>query len=78
MKCNYGIMVVPKQNLTSVVHFCGYEEEPTAYDYVSLREELNTDTELGLAGEIDEHLLLPATPDVIDYFRPFIENQKNV
>lgn len=75
MKCNYGIMVVPKNNPTSVVHFVAYEEEPDEHNYNSLREELNTDQELGLVGQMDEHLLLPATHDAIEFFREFVETK---
>ena len=69
-------MVVMKNNPTSVVHFCGYEEEPSEREYEALKVELDTDPAFGFVGEIGDLLFLPATPDTIDFFRPFVESEE--
>jgi len=46
---NYGYMVLDENN--ELVHFCGYESEPTKEDKEHLRHELQTDEALGLVGK---------------------------
>ncbi len=62
---NYGIVAVNTKN--QVIHFCGYEKEPTEADWEALVEELRTDPEFGLT-EIPFRLL-PATSDQTKRFR---------
>jgi len=57
VEINYGIIAIDTRDHdglglykdgTRVLHFCGYENEPTAADYAALLEELHTDPEFAI------------------------------
>lgn len=49
-----------------VVHFVGFFEKPNEDDWNHIKDELETDEDLGLVGmDFD---LIEATPDMIDFF----------
>ena len=74
MEVNYGLIVIDPKVLVDkemellIYHFCGYEKEPLEKEIDSLREELNTDSEFGLAGKMNQYLIVPAPPEVVEYF----------
>jgi hypothetical protein len=68
---NYGIIATvqhpEKEDEVLVVHFCGYESEPTNLEYEHLYVELKTDPEFGLIDvDFDLH---PAPQHIIDRFK---------
>jgi|GEM_PF-3587377 len=76
MKINYGLIVVdPTQegDMLDIIHFVGYENEPSAETAMQLREELSTDEEFGLIEIIDNLLILPAPEDIVEIFRKDID-----
>lgn len=54
-----------------VVHFCGYEEEPTEDDVAALREELTTDPEFELK-ITDDLIFMPAPDYIVDEYRQIL------
>lgn len=76
MNIKYGISVIDitKINVNEsydVIHFVGYETEPTHLDYLSLYEEFRTDETLHMVDMIDNIRLIPSTQDMIEHM---IEN----
>jgi hypothetical protein len=71
MKINYGLVAVAAEDKNKdkvrILHFCGYEEEPTEVEINSLKEELQTFQEFGLVG-ID-FCLAHATPEIVEFYR---------
>lgn len=69
MKINYGIMAIgpvePESKEVTMLHFCGYEEQPTDDDFLQLTDELNTDPEFCLVGRIGMDVFLMKAPDNI-------------
>ena len=77
LKFTHGIMVIDPKNPNEdgsipVRHFVGYWEEPQEADVLSLYDELRTDEEFGLTEIIDDLELVPATPEVLEYFNTHI------
>lgn len=72
MLIRYGIIAVKRNpdnpNLADIVHFCGYSEPPTQADYENLKEELETDPEHELVGEMEGVVLMEADEAVLKYF----------
>ena len=74
----YGLIVIdPTQegDMKSILHFCGYWNEPTKKDAEYLREELMTDESFGLS-EIAHRLDILPAPDYIvqEYVKEIIES----
>jgi hypothetical protein len=65
MQINYGIIVWEKVS-GDPVHFVGYEDVPTLYDFHGIRRELTADPEFGLIG--CDLILRYAPPHVVSYF----------
>jgi hypothetical protein len=67
MEIKYGIiaytLVDEKSPKMQILHFCGYETQPTQSDFNSLVQELNTDPEFGLVGK--EVFLMEASDSII-------------
>jgi len=70
MDIQFGLMVLDESG--EVVHFCGYENEPTKADRRHLFIEMKTDPELGLVGR-DDLRILPATTKVLEQYRSLFE-----
>lgn len=69
IKMNYGILAINKEG--EILHFCGYETEPSYQDWIHLQDELNTDLELGMVGV--EHVLVPASPEMCREYQKMID-----
>lgn len=71
MKIKGGIIAVAKKDddQLSILHFCGYEHEPTDADVEALEKELNTDEEFGLVGRINKDVwLVIAAPELVKIY----------
>ena len=76
----YGIAAIIKSEDEpedfQVAHFVGFFEKPNDHDWNHIKEELETDEDLGLVGmEFD---LIEATPDMIDFFTKMEEDESNI
>lgn len=69
MKIGHGLIAVDDDN--NVLHFCGYESEPTERDVQSLREELLSDKEFGLTE--GQFYILPATAEIIQTVQDWLD-----
>jgi hypothetical protein len=81
---NFGIIAVNKQayeakegQMIDVLHFVGYENEPSEADYESLYHELETDEtfdliEMAKNGQI---LLIEAPEPTVEYFKKLYNEQ---
>lgn len=65
----HGLMAVSRDG--EVLHFCGYEQPPTAADMAGLIEELKTDKTFGLT-EV-EFAVVHAPREVIDHYKEAYE-----
>lgn len=76
----HGLMVIDSESDDGesgvVIHFVGYWAEPTKEDVEHLYEELKNDEEFGLNEIIDRLIILPATKEVIEYYKN-LENEEN-
>lgn len=77
----YGLVAIdPTQegDLKTVLHFCGYIDQPGENELLSLMNELRTNETFGLT-EIAHRLDFLAAPDdlVEEYVRQLIEHEKN-
>lgn len=79
IKINYGLMVfdpeIPEENgEKEIVHFCGFEENPSQNEIEHLREELRTDEEFGLTEVWERLVIIPAPYDIVEQYRKMINN----
>ena len=77
----YGLVAIdPLQegDLKTVLHFCGYIDQPGENELLSLMNELRTNETFGLT-EIVHRLDFLAAPDdlVEEYVKQLIEHEKN-
>ena len=77
MNINYGLVVVDPENPNAVLHFCGYENEPTQNDVDELYAELRTDEEFGLTDIIQDLDIADATEEMMKYFKEQIAIAQN-
>lgn len=82
----YGIIAIDKRQIeegdkdgmVDVIHFCGYENEPTIKEYEDLYRELGEDESFGLTEIIQFIELAPAPEDIVERFKEeIIEAEKN-
>lgn len=82
----YGIIAIDKRQIDSttgdemvdIIHFCGYEKEPTIEQYKDLYRELGEDEAFGLTEIIEFIELAPAPEDIVEHFREsLINNSEN-
>lgn len=77
MKVNFGLVAVKyneDKTTMDVLHFVGYEFEPTQEDYDSLELELKTDESFGLQ-HMNDYTIIPASCDMVKFFKPICENK---
>jgi hypothetical protein len=77
-KFTHGLMVVDVDTVLDsgefdIEHFVGYWDDPTDNDIDHIREELDTDSEFGLVGQMHRMSVFRAPPDVIDYYNGIVE-----
>lgn len=79
----YGLIAVTqsdedkKNGQVTVVHFCGYMEQPTDDVLKSLEEELNTDPEFNLVGRINKDVfIVEATDEMVKFYTSQKNNEK--
>lgn len=77
MTFKYGFMVVSPEvaekkqgTFDDILHFVGYEEEPTKDDFDALTLELETDEEFELAGK--PFVILEAPEMIVTFFREVV------
>ena len=70
MQINYGLVAAVQIDRfhVEIVHFCGYEQEPTDVEIQALEEELQTDPQFDLVGR-DDYIIVPTTEDMVDFYR---------
>ena len=77
----YGLVAIdPTQegDIKTVLHFCGYIEQPGENELRSLMNELRTNKTFGLTEIADRLDYLAAPEDLIEmYVQQLIENEKN-
>ena len=77
----YGLVAIdPTQegDMKTVLHFCGYIEQPGENELRSLMNELKTNKTFGLTEIADRLDYLAAPEDLIEmYVQQLIENEKN-
>ena len=71
MKINYGLVAVDSED--DILHFCGYEEEPTQTDIDHLREELSQDISFGLTEMMGEIEIITASDEVLKFYQDVVE-----
>ncbi|MDD5649138.1 MAG: hypothetical protein PHF86_01785 [Candidatus Nanoarchaeia archaeon] len=72
---NYGLIVVnPEQkgDELDILHFCGFEKEPTIDDANNLRNELRDDPSFELQNIWDKVDILPAPENIVEEYRKII------
>jgi hypothetical protein len=67
----YGLIVVDpteEDEMLTILHFCGYWNEPTQADADALRQELAEDPEFGLTDIAHRLTIFPAPDDILQHF----------
>ncbi len=78
MQINYGLVVLsPKESGVEILHFCGYEEQPTQIDINSLTFELQTDPEFGLIDRTD-YVVCEAWDELMTEYRKMLDNREDL
>lgn len=82
MEINYGLIAVlpdpsAKEEELEILHFCGYESEPSQKEIENLHEELKTDAEFGLVDVADKLVIIPAPADIVEIYRNMIHKNKD-
>ena len=76
----YGLIVLNRQDLEDgiyeILHFVGYEKEPTDLDIKSLQEELNTDESFGLINLGDNMIIIRASEETVEEYRKIVNPDK--
>lgn len=78
MKINFGAIALIEGE---IVHFCGYENKPTEYDFEILKQELTTNEEFGLQDQINNIKIEEAKPEFVAYMKTVIlksEDEANI
>lgn len=70
----HGIIVIDPLSLDeddnySIIHFCGYWNEPTEQDIENLKEELKTDVSFGLTDIADRLDYAIAPEEILEMYR---------
>jgi hypothetical protein len=72
----YGLIAVDpteEDEMLTILHFCGYWNEPTQADADALRKELAEDPEFGLTDIAHRLIIFPAPDDILQHFISEIE-----
>lgn len=69
----YGIVAITRDEVLNaedlhILHFIGYETEPTFQTYIDAYDELATDPEFNEVSNVNDIMLLPASEDMIEHF----------
>lgn len=79
---NYGLIVLNREDIENgiyeILHFVGYEKEPTDIDISSLKEELNTDESLGLIGLGENLIIIKASEETVDEYKGYVSKKNNL
>lgn len=73
MEINHGLVI--KTENGDIIHFVGYEDEPTIEDIENLNHELHHDEEFGLTKIIDSLSIEVAEESVVDMFKKYVVGQ---
>jgi len=77
----YGLIVLNRQDIESgiyeILHFVGYEKEPTDLDIKYLREELNTDKTFGLTDLGENMIIIKASEETVDEYKKIVNSENN-
>jgi hypothetical protein len=80
MRLTHGFVVLPPEiakqksgTAADILHFVGYEGQPTEHDLKALQEELATDESLGLKDV--EFVIIPASTDVLNFYQAMIDEE---
>jgi len=75
----YGLIAVDPtedEEMLTILHFCGYWNEPTQTDADLLRKELTEDPEFGLTEIAHRLTIFPAPDDILQHFINEIEEDE--
>lgn len=67
MNIKHGLAVYKEGEPESVLHFCGYEEEPSEHDVQELFNELAEDEEFGLTEVVDSLVIRRCTQKEVEF-----------
>ena len=76
----YGLIVIDpteaqnENDESTILHFCGYETQPTQSDVNSLFEELSTNEDFGLTDKMDIIEIYDAPQEIVDMYREGLLN----
>lgn len=77
----YGLIVLNRNDIENgiyeILHFVGYEKEPTDIDISSLKQELNTDENFGLIGLGDNMIIIKASDETVEEYKDIVKNSKS-
>ncbi len=71
MKINHGLIAVSlneTEQCFEILHFCGYEKEPTQVEIDDLKRELAENPEFGLSNRTD-YIIHRAAPEIVEHFK---------
>lgn len=75
----YGLIAIDTnqegEEFLDILHFCGYEEEPTENEVIDLYRELSEDEEWGLTEMMDRILIIPAPQEIVESYRNIDEEE---
>ena len=76
----YGLIVLSQKDLEKdiyeILHFVGYDEEPTDLNIEQLRDELKTDESFGLTGMWDDLIIIRASEETVEEYREITGGDK--
>jgi hypothetical protein len=72
----YGLIVLNREDIENgiyeILHFVGYEKEPTEVDIESLVDELKTDETFGLTGLGKNMIIIAASDETIEEYKNIV------
>lgn len=77
---NYGLIVLNKDDIANgkyeILHFVGYENEPTINEVNALANELKTDKTFGLTKIMDKVIIVGATKEIVEKYNDIVNEGK--
>lgn len=72
----YGLIVLNRKDIEEgiyeILHFVGYEEEPTDKDIELLKDELKEDKSLGLSGLGENLIIIHASDETVEEYKSYV------
>ena len=78
----YGLIVLNRKDIEDgiyeILHFVGYEKEPTDIDISSLKDELNTDDSFGLSNLGENLIIIRASEETVEEYKKIAGDKLNM